>query len=78
MSGSGYSDGVMDLVPVQSEGTGDMRVEVSRWSGFLEEEEPGDRHWGGCEPLQGVRSSRERVCHEKSPSSGETWGYTSI
>lgn len=44
----------MGLVPVQSEGPGDMQVEVSRWPGFLEEEEePGDRYWGGCEPLQG-------------------------
>lgn len=64
MSGSGQSDDVMDLVPIQSEGPGDMRVEVSRWSGFLDEEEPGDRYLGGCEPLRGVRSFRERVCHE--------------
>lgn len=55
----------MNLVTVQSQGPADMPVEVSRWSGFLDEEEPGDRYLGGCEPLQGMRPSREMVCHEK-------------
>lgn len=53
MSGSGHSDNAMDLVPIQSEGPGVLQVGVSRWSGFLDEEEPGDRYLGGCEPLQG-------------------------
>ena len=53
MSGSGHSDNAMDLVPIQSEGPGVLQVGVSRWSGFPDEEEPGDRYLGWCEPLQG-------------------------
>lgn len=56
---------VTDSVPIQFKGAVDIQVEVSRWAGYLDEEELGDRYLGGYEPLQGVRSSRESVCHKQ-------------
>lgn len=80
--GSGWAwgrcDDVMDLVPLSLKGLGDMQVEVSRRSGVLSEEEPGDRYLGASEPLLRVRSSRESVSHEKCFKFGTDLGSTYI
>ena len=37
---------VTDSVPIQFKGAVDIQVEVSRWAGYLDEEELGDRYLG--------------------------------